>query len=184
MASDVDVDRFYGSVEQLLALGNGVFPEPEEPPMPAIDELKEARNLLLEADGEIQGALGKIDNAIAELEGTPPIPPVPTPPPAPSTDTWLMTVKEDPRTKAWCFEVWNENRQELVPKVDGAGKPIIQEYLDKTGKRITFDKGVQVRTYREVTTATGGGLYHRISNRGGDRGQMLFLLKAHMMKPG
>jgi len=172
----VDVDLFLGSAVELSDIAGAEPPPPPEPE----DDMATKQEVI----DQLTAVKVSIDDIIEDVKTLSDGAPTPTPTPKPDPDTtWIMTVKAD-QTKAFCYQVWNEKNGELVPKVDGAGKPIMQDYYNQKGKRIVFTNGTQVRTYKDVTVATGGVLYHRIYNQTGDRGQKLYLLKTHMMKPG
>jgi hypothetical protein len=168
------------------------IPEPEEN-MPDITKVKAARDALVEIYAKADEAATNLNDFIAEYEAQPPAPPVPPvpptpPPPEPPATTWEMLVKpaqaDDPRTKAFCYQVWNSTQGRLVEKVNANGKYIMQEYLSMGGARLTYNRGVKVRVYREIidTEADGPIDYHELYVPLGDRGQRLFLLKADLMK--
>jgi hypothetical protein len=158
--------------------------------MPALEDMKAARELLLEADEDITDALAKVNSAITEMEGeTPPEPPPtpPPPPPTPPANTVQMQVKADPRCKTWCFQVWNETQGKLVEKrnkVEPIGYPIMQEYFSQEGKRITYSKGTVLTFFPDLVEADGSVDYMELALAKGDRGQRLFVARPDLMKLG
>jgi GH25 family lysozyme M1 (1,4-beta-N-acetylmuramidase) len=179
----VDLDDFNGTIEQMRAYFGAPEPTPEPEPIPvpgddmtAIDDLKAVRDRMIVIDDDLQGILVSMTDAITRLEaGVPPPPPVPVPVPP---DILEMEIKRDPRTKAWCYQVWNANQGRVVEKKNAAGKPIMQEYEPTN----TFSKGVRVRVYKSIVDADGDDDFYEICAMFGAHRERLFLMKDHLMK--
>ncbi len=183
MKSDVDVNYFFGTLGEFLSLATNepiasesVSPSPEPEEEMDLTKVKAARDLL--------------NQFIAENEGIPPQPSPPSSSPSPSSspqpdNTWTMTVKADPRAKTWTYQIWNENQGKLVDKMNEADppKPIMQEYLDKNGNRLTLPNGMYIQTYKDLTDADGTINYYQLYNMFGDRGQKLYVAQPDMTKP-
>jgi len=193
---DVDVDYFMGTEAELKKF-LGI---PDAPPPPPSDletrviKLETGVNTLetkintLETENHTEHQ--KMENDIANLqldvdalkEGG-----EPEPKPEPS-DIWEMTVSpekpDDPRTKVWVFQVWNKTEGKVVEKRNKEEKPIMQEYLSDDGKRITYNRGEKVVTYKAITDTDGSTPdCYEIYNLFGDHGVRLFLLRTEVTKP-
>lgn len=189
MASDVDVNYFFGTLPELLALDRGApyysasasaSPSPSMP-IPSIPE----EDMDLTKAKEAYRLLGEF---IAENEGQPSLPssspsPSPSPSQAPQPDNvWTMTVKGD-KAKTWTNFVWNETQGKLVEKKNAEGKPIMQEYFDKSGNRLLLIGGSKVDTYKTITDSDGTINHYKLFNRTGDREQPLYVAQPDVMKP-
>ena len=80
MAGDVGVDRFYGTREQLRALGKGVAPPPPAPAEPTHTDLMAALSNVVSLLDDAHGKLDAIKTLVSvDTPTEPPDPPVPTP---------------------------------------------------------------------------------------------------------
>jgi hypothetical protein len=148
------------------------------------DQIKQ---LIQSIRSQVEAELDELDDLsdlVDQIDGTPPGEPPPDTPPA---FTWDMQVTENPRVNVRCFEMWNDDRNMLIPKRDGAGKPIMVIYQkpgtgDTAAGRIQYAKGRVVRVYQEVTIGTGGERFHRVYLVLGEHGEKLYLPKASLMK--
>lgn len=190
VSGDVSSDKFFGTLEQLWALAHVSVPEPDPEPIPdpgdddmTKDEIILGLQAVRSKAREIEDAVADLIGSVIDLDtggGTPPPPP---PPPPPATDeTVMMEIKEDPRAKTWCFQVWNSNQGRLVEKRNGSQFPIMQEYLTEGGKRLTYNKGVQVRLLPDLVNADGSVDYMELYKVFGDHGQRLFIKRPDLMK--
>lgn len=207
---DVDVGYFMGN-EQTLRKFLGYDDTPPPPPPSNLETrvitLESKVSTLESKVGTLENKVGtlitenraehqKMESDIANLrvdvnalqQGQP----NPDPDPDPEDEnTWTMTVRpekpDDPRTQAWCFEVWNENRQELVEKrndVQPIGKPIMQPYLSSNGKHITYARNDPLVTYKALVDTDGSTPdCYEVYKQFGDHRERLFVLKTEVMKP-
>lgn len=123
---------------------------------------------------------------IVENEGEP-SPPSSSPSPSPSeeplpSNVWTMTVKGD-KAKTWTNFIWNDERMELVEKKNREGKPMMQEYFDKSGERFLLVGGSKVNTYKTITDSDGTINHYKLYDKLGDRGQPLYVAQPDVMKP-
>lgn len=207
---DIDVDYWMGTESSLRNFLGYDTPQPPPPPPPSdlearVINLENKVNILDAEQKKMQDDLTDDEVMIAnhevsisnhqilivnlrkdvdDLMGSEPEPPGPQPNP----ETWEMTVRpadeEDQRAKVYCFQVWNEDQGKVVEKRNKEQKPIMQEYLDDDGKRITYDRGDKVVTYKAITDTDGSTPdCYKIYNYFGDHRVELFLLKTDVIKP-
>lgn len=158
MRSVVDVNRFYGSLAELRALGSNP-PEPEEPPiMSELTEKIAAASLLVDQLDVLMDEIA----ALAEQEPEPPAPP----PPPPTTDVTIR-ITADPRANARYTRRTNAN-----------GRPIMEIYPSDTApvsERIQFSLGILLKAKPAKVTADGGMQYFELTERKGRGGETLFV---------
>ncbi len=144
------------------------LPEPPAPPEPEPDAVLDAvltlRDRVEDVFREMSMSFTSVHEAIAGAEqrilaaiGSAPTP-TPTPEPEPA-NTVGFRITEDPRCNARFYEVWNEIKKALVPKVDGADKPIWMTYPaddSDADDRAQFTKETVVTVALPAETGTGG----------------------------
>lgn len=158
MRSVVDVNRFYGTLAGLRALGSNPpapEPEPEEPPMSELTDKIAAASLLVDQ-------LDVLMDEIATLAEQQPAPPPPPPPPA----TQIIITK-DPRANAFYSR-----------RTNAADKPIMEIYPSDsapTNERIQFSVGTRLNVASAMVLADGGMRYWQLSDHRGRAGEILYI---------
>jgi len=171
MASDVDVDRYYGTLEQLWALGSDA-PIPPEPPgdNPMLLEHIEQAQLLA---AELSTLLDTIHSEASEVPvPTPEPPPPPPPPPPPAEETVNVKVTREPKAVAQ-YSLSN----------NGSGNPIMEPYPrgGTSDQRITWNTGAIVKV--AATKVQGdGGRFWKIAERNGRAGETLYFKEDDVAK--
>ena len=95
-----------------------------------------------------------------------------------------MRVKVD-RAKVWCFEVWNKDKQKLVPKTNGVKpipKPVMQEYERDNGKGVYYILNTILEFVPGLVDADGDDDYMELAKLRGDHNERWFILRQHLGK--
>lgn len=160
MASDVDVDRAYMTLDRLRALAQNVQVPPEEPPMSTIlEDVAQAKVLA----AQLEVLLDQIEQKASE-EVPPP------PPPPPSTDISIR-ITRDGQANAFYSTVR-----------DGVGKPIMRIYPSDSSpasERIQFAEGSVLRALPDKVVASGGGRFFQLTQHQSPRGDVLYISDNH-----
>jgi hypothetical protein len=155
MAADVDVNEFYGTINDLYHLaGVSVPPAPdeEEYPMTLKDDLKATRALFATSLTSLDAAIGSMNNPPPVPD--PVVPPAPITPPVPSIN---IRVTRAPKAVA-----------QYSLEDNGTGNPKMEPYPHggTTDQRITWPTGSIVRVAPSKIQGDGGKFWQIVSVAG------------------